>query len=441
MEAATPLRKPHVRTVGDHLAVDGLIVDDETAVRLVRAREEAGEDAVALVEDAIEIGARVLDREQAGANAEFVKTEFEKAARDLQAEFGERAQAVTEQLDQQLQAVFGPDGGHLAKELERLFSDGSTDAVQHRVKELVEQTLVKSREELARQFSADDGRNPLAAFQKTALTVLKQASDQQDSNLRAMHEKLAALEKELQGLRDERQKQLELAEVEDRGTAKGRTFEEAVFDALDALAQVQGDDCEAVGDVKGSTGKTGDVVVDIEGCSGPARGRIVFEAKTSRLSRPNALRELDRARVERDADFAVLVVPSEEKVPARMLPLREHNGDKMIVTYEPESGSTIALQLAYALARARVLMKGGAGDGIDAAAVGDAIDRAIGALDEARKVKSQLTGATTSIETAKGILESMEAAVREHLAQVAELTAAAAEPEREPESGAESGAE
>ena len=145
MEAATPLRKPHVRTVGEHLAIDGLVVDDETAVRLVREREEGGDDTVALIEDAIEIGARVLDREQAGANAEFVKTEFEKAARDLQGEFGERARAITEQLEQQLEAVFGPDGGHLAKELERLFSDGSTEAVQHRVKELVDQTMVKSR--------------------------------------------------------------------------------------------------------------------------------------------------------------------------------------------------------------------------------------------------------------------------------------------------------
>ena len=44
-------------------------------------------------------------------------------ARDLQGEFGERARAITEQLEQQLEAVFGPDGGHLPKELERLFSD------------------------------------------------------------------------------------------------------------------------------------------------------------------------------------------------------------------------------------------------------------------------------------------------------------------------------
>ena len=63
--------------------------------------------------------------------------------------------------------------------------------------------------------------------------------------------------------------------------------------------------------------KTGDVVVAIEGCTGPARGRIVFEAKASRLSKPKAVEELDRARTERNADYAVLVVPDEERIPAQ----------------------------------------------------------------------------------------------------------------------------
>ena len=76
MEAATPLRQPHVRVIGDRLAIDGLVVEDECAVRLVREREEHGDDAVKTVRDAVEIGARVLDREQAGANAEFVKADF-----------------------------------------------------------------------------------------------------------------------------------------------------------------------------------------------------------------------------------------------------------------------------------------------------------------------------------------------------------------------------
>ena len=83
MEAATPLRQANVRTIGDRVVVDGLVVADEGAVRLVREREERGDDTVRAITDAIEIGARVLDREQAGANAEFVRSEFDKVSREV----------------------------------------------------------------------------------------------------------------------------------------------------------------------------------------------------------------------------------------------------------------------------------------------------------------------------------------------------------------------
>ena len=411
MEAATPLRPPSVRTVGaDRVAVDGLIVEDGTVVRLVRGREEAREDPVELLLDAVEIGARVLEREQTGANAEFVKTEFEKAARELQSDFGERARAVTEAM---------------AQELERRFSDGSTEAVQHRVREAVDEVMAKSREELARQFSADDGRNPLAAFQKSALTLIRQSADQQDTNLRAVHAKMGELEKELQRLRDQEQKQLELAEERERGTAKGRDYEESVCEALDAIASVQGDDCDAVGDVKGTTRKTGDIVVGIEAARSPARGRIVFEAKNSKLSKPEAMRELDRGRAEREAEYAVLVVPSEDKLPAKTQALREYNGDKLLAVYDPEDGSTLSLELAYRLARARVLMARGAGDGVDLAAVAETVERALGAMDEVRSVKQKLTGAQTSIRAADELLETMAGSVRGHLARIDELLAGA----------------
>src|SRR5918992_3080154 len=103
MEAATPLRTPTIRTLGeDRLVVDGLVIQDECAVRLVREREEAGDDPVKTVADAIEIGARVLDREQAGANADFVKSEFDKVSREVETAFAERAKEVAEELGQKV---------------------------------------------------------------------------------------------------------------------------------------------------------------------------------------------------------------------------------------------------------------------------------------------------------------------------------------------------
>src|SRR5215210_313631 len=128
MEAATPLPFTQVRVTGDRLRVDGLVVDDECAVRLAREREQAGDDPARLVADAIEIGARVLDREQTAVQADFVKAEFERAARELDAAFVERARVVAERLDRKVDEAFGAETGHVTRALERHFGDGSADA-------------------------------------------------------------------------------------------------------------------------------------------------------------------------------------------------------------------------------------------------------------------------------------------------------------------------
>jgi hypothetical protein len=417
MEAATPLRPPHVRTLGDRVVVDGLVIEDDCAVRLVREREGAGDDPVKVVRDAVEIGARVLDREQAAANAEFVKTEFEKASKDVQVEFADKARTIAEFFENQFAEVFGEDDGQLAKELERRFGDGSAVSVQNRVREAVADTLTKSREDLVRQFSSSDDRNPLADFKTAAVRSINEAAGRSDATQRALLQKLGELQKELQALRDEKDKLDEVGAEREKGTAKGRTFEVSVFEALDRIALSQGDVAEAVGDLREATGKVGDVVVAIDGCNGPARGRVVIEAKDRKLSSPGALAELDKAMAERSADFAVLVVPTEEEVPAKLEPLREYNGDKLVVALDPESG-TLALELGYRLARARVLMKRSDADGIDAGALRDTVERALAALAEERKVKQQLTGAKSSIDKAYDLVESMAGRVRAHLQEI-----------------------
>jgi hypothetical protein len=425
MEAATPLRAPVVRTVGDRLAVDGLVVSDECAVRLVREREQAGEDTVRTVVEAIEIGARVLDREAAGANAEFVRNEFEKVSKEVDTAFTERARQVAEQLQGKVDEVFGPESGHVTKALEKHFSDGSSAAVQNRVKEVVAEVMAKSREDLLRQFSSADGQNPLADFKRGTIDVLRAADERQTKTMNALYGRLGDLQKELQALRDERQKVEEVAAERERGTAKGRDFEELVADALDEIAVGQGDDCDAVGDVPGAGGKRGDVVVALDACSGPARGRIVFEAKDRRISKPEAMKQLDDALTHREADFAVLVVPTDDEVPAKLRPLREYNGDKMVVVWSPEDESGLALELAYSLARARVLMARSESEGIDGAAVRDVVERALAGMEDVRKVKSSLTGAKTQIDRAAGIVDVISERVREHLRQIDELVLAA----------------
>jgi hypothetical protein len=421
MEAATPLPLARVHVVNGRLAIDWLTIDDETTVRLARERG----DAERFVVEAIEIGARVLDREQTGANAEFVRSEFEKTARALDGEFVERARKVAERLDAKVDEVFGPEHGHVTRALAKHFGDESSVAVQNRVKALLADVSVQMREDLRRQFSADSASNPLHGFQTAHLAATRQIAGQQSEQMRAMNEKLERMNLEIAQLRAEKEKLVELAAVEEKGTAKGRTYEEAVADALETIASARGDDCDAVGDLRGEGGRKGDIVVAIDACSGPARGKIVFEAKNSQLSKNKALAELDGALETRGADYAVLVVPSESRLPARTHPLREFNGDKLFVTFDPDDGSTLALEVAYGLARARVLMARTGDGGIDATALQVEVERAQGAMEDVRRIKSQLTNATTGIETAREILDAMAAGVRGNLAAIEGLLAAA----------------
>jgi hypothetical protein len=432
MEAATPLRHSRVRTLGDRVVADGLVVDDECAVRLVREREEAGDDPAKVLLDAIGIGARVLDRESAGANADFVRAELEKVTHEFEQVLSSRTGEVSEQLAKKVDEAFGAETGHVTKAIQRHFSDDSSAAVQNRVRQVVTEALAQVQQSLVQQFSSADAQNPLAEFKQGVVRQVHAAAAEQGKSLRALDERMAAMQQQVAALRVERDKLAEIEAERDRGTAKGRTFEEEVAAAIDTIAAVQGDDCEAVGDLAGATGKTGDVVVGIEGCSGPPRGRIVFEAKNSKKSRPDALRELDRALAQRDADFAVLVVPSEDKVPAKMRPLREYNGDKLIVAFDAEGEGTIALELAYSLARARVLMQRSESEGIDASAVHDTVERALNAMEMVRAIKSTLKGATTNIEKARGAIDAMAAQVRGHLEQVDELVRAGAAGDDEP---------
>jgi hypothetical protein len=422
MEAATPLPLTQVRFFGDRLMVDGLMVDDECAVRLAREHD----DPARLIRDAVEIGARVLDREQAGANAEFVKAEFEKAARELDAEFVERARRVSERLDQKVDEAFGSEHGVVSRALERHFGDNSNEAVHHKVRLAVAEVAAKMREDLQKQFSSDSDSNPLAGFQKMAIAAMRDSAGRQAEQLRLMDEKLAGVREEVIKLQAEREKLAEVEAEREKGTAKGRSFEESVVEALDRIALPQGDDCLGVGDVTESTGKTGDAVVSIGACHGPVLGRIVFEAKDRKLSRPKALEELDKAMAQRNAQYGVLVVPSEEEVPAKMLPLREYNGDKLIVPFDPEDGSPLALQVAYSLARARVLMSRGENDGIDGAAVAETVERALAAMEDVRRIKQQLTGAKTQIDKAADIVDVMAGRVKAHLDEIDAIVCAGA---------------
>jgi hypothetical protein len=86
-------------------------------------------------------------------------------------------------------------------------------------------------------------------------------------------------------------------------------------------------------------------------------------------------------------------------------------------------------------------MAKGGGDGVDTAAVRDAVERAVGLMEEVRRIKQQLTASKTSIDKAAEIVQTMADGVRGQLAEISGLIdrAEAAAVEGEADEGAGGG--
>jgi len=434
MEAARPLQlTPRAVELRDGAVfIDGLVVQDRTLVELVQRRLEQQIEAGQTVTDALEIGARVLDREATAAEVDFVKRELERAFTDLDRSFSDRAVKITEELEERLEAFLGEDSGAMAKALDshsqelgelitaNFGSDRST-AVQHQLRETMAKALLEQRQELLKQFSAQDGHNPLADFKQEVVRQLKTSSAKDD----VLIERLAKLEGEINLLHAARKGEEELAAERERGTGKGRDFEQRAFDLVEELASARGDVAHHVGDARSASGgKAGDIVIEIGAASGPAKGRIAIDAKDEKLSKNKAWEVLNASLEERDATFAILLVASDEKVPSGREPLHEYEGNKMIVALDRETFDPRSLELAYRYARCRCLMSVERTLEVDAAGVRTAAEEALSALRDAQRIRSSLTGASNSVEGARAALDAMVARVQASLERVETLISA-----------------
>jgi hypothetical protein len=401
-----------VRALGDRLVIESLTVDDERAARLVRERAEAGHAPAQTVRDAVEIGARVLEREGTAVEVDYVRAEFERHASELRERLGKALEAGDELLTERITHTF----------------DGSRDgSVQKDIDALLRQALGEQREALIKQFSAEEGSNPLFDFKDAMVRVYRELGTRQQAEGEENRRVIGELRREVIELRERGEADSRVAEEAERGTAKGRTFEELVHAMLEEIAQGHGDAAHHVGDASSeSGGKKGDTVVEIGGAVGSALATVVFEAKNKRLSKNDAWTELNGCMGERDAVFAVLVVAGEDKVPAGLEELTEYQGNKIIAVLDRESPDPLALRLVYRYVRARVLADGADELEVDAAGVRDAAEEAAARLKRANRVRKSLTSVTNSAKAAGDEFDEMVADVERCLGRIEGLVAAAA---------------
>ncbi len=424
-----------VRLLDEVIVVDGLTVADEQVARVVRERAEAGEEPARTLRRAIEIGARVLDREETAVEVDYVRREFEHLSQKHREVVEQQQREAVERIESELQRALG-DGegagalgaaleGHsdqLAELIAATFGADREGAVQAQIKRILDER----DEEFVRRLAADDERNPLGpmlASLRNWTRERKEDQDNRDAKLEHKLDELLGKAAELAGLDQGRDA---LEEAEEAGTRKGRSFEERVHGALERLATTRGDACAHTG-AEGAEGggKKGDVLVELGAAAGPAAGRLVFEVKDKKLSKNDAWRELNEAMAARAASFGVLVVAGDDRVPAGRETLTEYEGNKLIVAVDRDEPEGMALEVAYRLAAARVAMARDRDLTVDAPAVRDAAEEAITCLKQAQAVRAALTGIKTSSDKARATLDEMVEAVKAKLERVESLVESA----------------
>lgn len=402
-----------VRALDDRLVIERLTVTDKRAARVVRERVETGQEAARTVTDAIEIGARVLDREDAAAEVDYVRAEFERHAAELRERLTKSLEAGDENLADRISQSF----------------DGSRDgSVQKDISELLRRALDEQRTALLKQFSAEDGANPLTDFKGAIVRAFRDLGARQQAGEEALRKRLETLTREVVELRKDDEAAGLVAEAEEAGTRKGLSFEDHVHTAIQRIASARGDVATHTGGQQAEGGgRKGDTLVELDAAEGPSAGRVVFEAKDKKLSKNQAWAELNEGMTARAAGYAVLVVAGEERVPAGREQLHEYEGNKLIVAVDRDEPHGLALETAYRLAAARVRLARGGDLQVDAAAVRDAAAEAVSTLRQAQAIRSALTGIKTSSDKARAGLDTMVDAVHAKLERIDALIAEADE--------------
>jgi hypothetical protein len=398
-----------VRAIDDRLVIERLEIHDAGAARVVREQAKKRRSPSETVSRAIEVGARLIESEGTAANVDYVRAELERQIRPL----ADRLGAVIEE---------GQDD--FVERLANNFDPERTGSVQQQIRELLGTAMEHQRSQLAKQFSAQDGANPLADFKEGVVRAVRSSQEAQQLERAEDRKRIDTLTAEVTALRERLGAKEELDVEQARGTAKGRNFEGRVHDVLDGIATARGDVSHHVGDQAGETrGKKGDIVVEIGAGGGPALAKIAFDPKDSQLTRPKAWEVLNGSLDDRGADYAVLVVASEENVPAKTQSLVEYEGNKLIVAVDREEPERYVLEAAYCMARARALAARKDDLALDAPAMKEAIDETRRALESLKTARQALTGMRKNADSLGSALSVMEEGAKAALARADSLIA------------------
>ena len=405
-----------VRIEDSKVIIENLVIDDRDIAEYVASVK----DQVRGIVEALKVGARVLRIAATSGDIEMVRREFETIVGSINAGVDgvlkEAKQAIekrlTEFTNEELQKSLREHKNELQQELVRLFGSESTVSVQKQIDEMLALQGRSYTQELARVLEqTDDPENPFFKLRRE----LKEEVEKGVKTVNDLRDKVMEVVGETKGVAVERE----------RGTAKGREYQDYVYEAVERIARVFGDVAENVADQPGekARSKAGDVVVTLNPRDTSNTDlRIVFEAKNRSSTVPQILRELDDAKENRIAAAAVAIFSSVGYVPSGLRSWRDYPGHRYICVLPEDEADPYPLELAYRWARFDALRSIEVAEPkLDFATLQNILRQVRARLNQLQQMQTKLSGAQGAIGDVQNLVEQYRQAMRLDLDEIDRL--------------------
>jgi len=302
---------------------------------------------------ALKVGLIALKDIETVGNVDYVEKEFQKFKGDLDKEFlhlkdefQNKLEETDELIQKKLTDNFDPETGIMSRVMKQYLGDGgklsdlfneenNTSAVS-KIKKILSDYFDTDASRVVKLLDPNNPESPLNSFKKE------------------LTDRLIAIEKEIKA--KESAKEATKVETE-KGTQKGIIYQDQVFAEIEKIASIFGDTCLPTGNEAGQllNSKLGDTVLTLNSDqTGGATLKIVFEAKDERMYLRNLLDELEGAKKNRNAGYAVGVISTKETlrdVKEAIETFRVYPRNKSICILDKETFDPISLKVAYTLAR------------------------------------------------------------------------------------------
>ncbi len=320
---------------------------------------------------------------------------------------------VSANLKKQLSELVSEDGslvrnvnqvvGELRQSLEAL-TTGEDSPLRQAILKSLDDAQVKIQTDISRQVGQ----------QRSDLAELLDA-EKPTSPLRVLSLKLDALSSSIEDLRDERSREIAVAEVVEAGVIGGLQYEDVAVSYVQRLANLAGDECEKTGNVTGrvSKSKKGDGLVHLM-VGGVDQARIVIEAKNQALSRLDWEREAKGAKENRAAGSFLGLCKHVEDMPTagRLMVL---SPNEIVIAFDPDVDDVELLALTYQLLKLNAVRGFGSLDEVSVVEVNHALVEALAALERFDGINKQVSAIRNSADKIKQEADAIRDLVHQSL--------------------------